>query len=212
MNKALEKQIRQLDDWYQKIELEGIQTSIKGGPYYTMEESSITWKKILRLYSDFKDKKILDLGCNAGYYSIMAAKNGASVTGIEYSSHFYKQALFLRKYYENLWNSKLNINCINKDISDVNLQEIGKFDCIFAFSIFYHIGKLKYGKETPEALAEQYRLIKYFSNITDKFIIRSRNGKNRDVNYYDNVFKKLNFKNEMVIPEGKRSFILYVKK
>ncbi len=40
---------------------------------------------MLSLIDDVKDKKVLDAGCGYGYYSILLAKKGADVTGIDIS-------------------------------------------------------------------------------------------------------------------------------
>lgn len=208
----LKNKIRQLGEWYQKINIQGIMTSYKGTKYSNMENSSITWKKIDSYISgDYKKLRILDLGCNAGFYSIMAAKKGASLVGIEASTKFFKQALFLKDYYEKLWKVKLDITYIQKDILDVDFSKMTKFNYIFALSILYHIGKFKFGKGTPKTIEEQKKLIKYFSKITDNFIVRARKGKYRSLEYYNTIFEPLNFKPVKVIPEGKRTLILYNK-
>jgi len=177
-----------------------------------MDSSVEIWKKISNLLSNnFKGKNILDLGCNAGFYSIMAAKEGAKVIGIESNNSFFNQALFLKKYYDKLWNKKLDITYIKKDILDVDLNSFGKFDYVFALSILYHIGKHKYGKGTDKTIKKQIEVIETLSKISNKFVVRARTGRNKDVDYYNNVFKDLRFVSSKVIYEGKRSLILYEK-
>jgi len=205
----MKSKIKQLGPWYQKINIEGIITT-KGGPYSSMDSSTIIWEKISNLLSNkFKGMNILDLGCNAGFYSIMAAKEGAKVIGIESNNTFFNQALFLKEYYEKLWNKKLDITYIKKDILDVDLNSFGKFDYVFALSILYHIGKHKYGKGTDRTLKKQVEVIETLSKNSNKFVVRARTGKNKDVDYYNNVFKDLGFMSSKVIYEGKRSLILY---
>jgi len=209
--KELQKTIKQLGGWYQKINLQGITTS-KRGPYSKMEESSITWKKIDSCISeDYKSLNILDLGCNAGYYSIMAANNGASVVGIESSEKYFNQALFLKEYYNSLWKTKLDITYIHNDILDVDFSNMDKFDYIFAFSILYHIGKFKFGRYTPKTLEAQKKIIAFFSTITNNFIVRAKKGTYSSLNYYNTIFEPLKFKATKIIPEGKRLLILYSK-
>jgi len=203
--------LKELRPWYQNINIEGFVTT-KGGRYASMGNSEVTWKKILKfLDSNLEGQRILDLGCNAGFYSIMAANSGAEVVGIEYNKTFFKQALFLKDYYEKLWNKKLNILYMNKDISTVDFSNFGKFDCIFALSILYHIGKLKYGKGTNRTIKEQNRVILTLSKTTNKFVVRARIGKNKNTEYYNTVFGALGFTPTKVVPEGKRTLILYEK-
>jgi len=207
----LEKQIRNLGHWYQKINIEGIMTSEKGSPYAKMEESELTWKKIDSMIPDFKNKKIIDLGCNAGYYSIRAAQNGASVISIETTPIFYKQALFLKNYYEKKDGVDLDIEYINKDISYVDFESIGRVDYIFAFSVLYHIGKFQFEKNSKEQIGEQERIMKFMTDISDNFLIRARKEENKNVEYYNGVFSKYGFKQTAHIPEGKRAFVMYSK-
>jgi tRNA (mo5U34)-methyltransferase len=39
--------------------------------------------------------KILDIGCNAGFYSIECAIRGAQVTAIDIDAHYLKQAKWI---------------------------------------------------------------------------------------------------------------------
>jgi len=208
-SQELESKIKQLGAWYQKINIDGIITT-KGGPYSGIESAATTWKKMLNLLgSNFEGLNILDLGCNAGFYSIMAANKGAKVVGIELTKVFFRQAIFLKDFYEQLWNKKLDITYINKDILDVDFDKFGKFDCIFALSILYHIGKHKYGKGTPRTIKEQKNMVSLLSKITSKFVVRARTGKNKTPEYYNSIFRSLGFTPSQIIPEGKRTLILY---
>lgn len=206
----LQRKIKQLDPWYQKISIDGVVTGKK-------RDVKETWKLIDNSFPiNYKSSRILDLGCNAGFYSIMAAKKGASVIGIEAGQRSFEQAIFLKSYFEELWDTKLDITYIHKDISDIDFTNLGKFDCIFALAILYHIGNSKFGKGTLESFVEQDRVISLLTKITDKFIIRARQRKRKNSEYYNSkyynkVFKKLNFNPTKIIHEGKgdRSLILY---
>lgn len=206
----LQKKIKQLGPWYQRMNLDGITTGRK-------RDVEQTWKLIEKSFPmNYKSSRILDLGCNAGYYSVMAARNGASLVSIESGQKPFKQAVFLKKYFEDLWDTKLDITYMNKDISDIDFIKLGKFDYIFAFAILYHIGNSKFGKGTPESFAEQDRVISSLTKITDKFIVRARQRKRENQGYYNSkyynvVFKKLGFRPVKTIIEGSgdRSFISY---
>jgi len=210
-NKKLEDEIRSLDPWYQKLTLDGILTSIKGTQYSGMEESVKIWEKINTLIPNFKNKKIIDIGCNAGYYSIRSAQYGAKVIGIEFDDNFYKQALFLKNYFEEKNNQQLDITYINDDISSIDFKAIGKVDYIFAFSILYHIGKFKYGKGTEKQIEEQNRMIEKMTEISDNFLVRVRKEENKNVDFYSNIFRSYGYTQTAFIPEGKRAFVMYSK-
>lgn len=213
MNQRLKTEIKNLSPWYQTMKLNGIPTATK------REDSEKIWKRIKScLPENYKPKRILDLGCNAGYYSIMAAKLGASVVGIESHELPYQQSLFLKKYYEKLNKTQLDIEYIHKDICDINFQKLGKFDCIFALSVFYHIGNKKYGKGTEKSFSEQDRVISTLVKKTDRFIVRARqrkrtSGEYYNDKYYDKIFKSYGFVPTNNIPEkGERIMISYERK
>lgn len=201
----LQKKIEQLGPWYQRISLDGILTGKKRDVkqiWETMESS---------FPIDYKSSRILDLGCNAGFYCIMAARRGASVIGIEAGQQPFEQAIFLKNYFEALWNIKLDITYIHKDISNVDFISLGKFDCVFALAILYHIGNFKFGRGTPESFVERNRVISLLTKITDKFIVRARQKKHQNPEYYNEVFKNLGFRPTKTVHEGRseRSLIFY---
>jgi SAM-dependent methyltransferase len=156
---------------------------------------------------------ILDLGCNAGYFSIMSSLYGAKkVIGVELSKKFFSQTFFVREYFENKHNKLYdNVSFINQDVSDVDYSKLGPFDYVFALAILYHIGKHKYGKMTPESINVQNILIKELCKISKNFIVRSRKGKNKNTEYYTKLFSMNGFRLVKVIHEGKRDLILYSK-
>lgn len=206
----IQQKIVELGPWYQGINLDGIVTDKKRN----CEE---TWKLIESSFN-LNFNRVLDLGCNAGYYSIMLANKGIKVTGIEYFKKAYDQALFVKEYFEEKLSRRLDIQYVNNDISDLNLLSFGKFDCIFALSILYHIGNFKYGKGSKESFIEQDRVILELTQLSNKILVRARERKrikNESYNpsYYNKVFKKFNFFPVKTIVENKqgRSLILYEK-
>lgn len=208
--KMIQTEIDRLGPWYQKIILNKVATSKK-------RDVEKSWKFINQNFSiEYKDSRILDLGANAGYYSIMMAKEGASVVSIEASERSFHQFNFLRKYFENKWNTKLDIEYIHKDISDINFEELGKFDYIFALAILYHIGNFKYGKGSKESFSEQKRVISQLTTLSDVFLVRARERKRTgkefyNPDYYNKVFGEFNFIPVKTIYENKqrRSMVLY---
>lgn len=204
----IQKQIKDLEPWYQQINLGGYLTT-------TSKQSSIeTWNKLTNILNKEKlmNSNILDLGCNAGLYSIMSVLSGAkSVVGIELNQNYFNQALFVKKYYEDLSQKPFPITYINKNISDVDFSSFEKFDFIFALAILYHIGKHVYGKYTPKALEEQDIIVKKLCSIGNCIIVRSRIGKYSSKEWYDPMFKKYGFVSSKVVDEGKRSLLRYDK-
>ena len=207
----LKKSIKELGPWYHNVNIHGIQTVSKGQPYSAQIPVNSLWKKIKKfLPKTMKGLRILDVGCNSGFYSLNMALLGAEVIGIEFNKTFFNQAVFLKKHFEEI-NKKVNVTYIKDDVSNVNFKKMKKFDYIFALAIIYHIGKNKYGKYTDKCMAEQFRVLKILSGKTDNFIVGTRNSKKNNVEHYNKVFNKLGFKAVDIISGGKRSWVLYRK-
>lgn len=209
--KNINEEIKNLAPWYQRIDLDGVMTLKKGSNYYHANAGEHTWSVINKLLpSSLNNMRILDLGCNAGFYSVKSSLLGAKeIIGVDISPIFLKQAFYIKNFFENFYNTKLNIKYIKSNIGDLNLDNMGNFDYVFAISVLYHIGKHKYGKYTPEALKEQIEVIEKLSKHTKKFIVRCRNAKYNNRKYYANIFKKAGFVETKFISEGKRGMIVY---
>ena len=212
----IKQQIKDMFPWYQRINLDGVMTITKGGKggkYFNAKAGEYTWNTMSKfLPPSLKNMRILDLGCNAGFYSVQSSLLGAKeVIGVDMSPIFSKQAFYIKDFFEKSYNKKLNITYIKSNIGDLDWDSMGDFEYVFAISVLYHIGKHKYGKYTPEALKEQIEVINKLSNHTKKFIVRCRNGKKNSRAYYLNIFKQCGFVEKRFIPEGKRGMILYEK-
>ena len=97
---------------------------------------------IMRIPSSFKNKTVLDIGCNLGMVSMMALKRGAELcVGFDYK----EETISVAKKYLNNKGYK-NIKLITYDINngvDKLISLIGdkKFDYVFALSIWKHVNK-----------------------------------------------------------------------
>jgi len=204
----IQAKVKELGSWYQTIDFDGVITT----------DSKISgvqlWKIIKAQYlpDSMSGMRVLDLGCNAGYFSVQAAILDATVIAIENSSKFYRQAEFTKMYFEEKYGKELKVKLIKSDISDLDFSSLGKFDYIFAISILYHIGKYKFGKNTKESLFEQERIIQILTSISNKIIVRTRNSQYNSVEYYDKIFEKFHFKSNNTLKQGpKRRLTLFEK-
>jgi SAM-dependent methyltransferase len=207
----MRNKITSMGPWYQNMNLDGEMTIKPKQEYYNAGAGEKAWKSIKKFLPDnLKGKRVLDLGCNAGYYSIQSLLLGAKeVVGIELSPIFFKQALFIKDFFEKKEKKTLNVKYIQSNISDVDFESLGNFEYIFAIAVLYHIGKHQYGKYTPKALQEQKNIIKKLTGMSNNVIVRSRNSQYNSAKYYSTIFSAFDFKliNQKI--EGKRSLLHY---
>ena len=194
--------------WYQEIDLKGVITNAN-------RLSNIdVWKRIRSLMPpSIEEISILDIGCNAGLYSIMAAIEGASVIGLESKKCWIDQANFVRSIFE-LDYGPLDIEYFECDISESDLTNFGHFDYIFAIGVAselkFHAG---YNRSSYETIEAQIKLLSNLVNIGSNIIIRSRNNQLiMSDEYYDEKFKELSYKVSRRIPDaGGTILTLYSK-
>lgn len=84
-----------------------------------------------------KGKTVLDCGCNCGFWSIQAQRNGAdSVLGFDGTSENIDQANFIKKL--------IGLDGVEYrvyDVHNVSSSELGQFDITFFLGVLYHICK-----------------------------------------------------------------------
>ena len=111
-------------DWYQTIDLKnGLTTSGK-----VKTNLRIKWFNQF----NFKNKTVLDIGCNSGQYSLHAKKLGAkSVVGIDIDKKRIYQAKMLAK------NEGIDVKFSEASIENVN--QLGKFDIVICIAVVTEI-------------------------------------------------------------------------
>jgi tRNA (mo5U34)-methyltransferase len=85
------ERIRALEPWFHNLHLpDGSQTA----PHHPLGDfPSCKWESIRPCFErDLRDATVLDIGCNAGFYTIEFARRGAQVTGIDMNEHYLTQA------------------------------------------------------------------------------------------------------------------------
>lgn len=142
----IQAQVRRLGPWYQNIYLgDGISTNPERGDY---PESR--WR-LMEPYvpEDLTGKTVLDLGANAGYFSIRMKQRGASyVLGIDVSPSQNEQAKFVGE----VLGAEVDFRLMNA--YEYVLTDETKFDFVLFLGVFYH---LRYPLLVLDKLAEKTR-------------------------------------------------------
>ena len=82
-----------------------------------------------------QEKRVLDVACNCGGFSVEAAKlNSEYVLGIDVVDHYIEQANFIKRVL-----SLEQVEFKVMDINSVDESTVGMFDVTFCFGILYHL-------------------------------------------------------------------------
>lgn len=150
------------------------------------------WNFIIKKHlPPVKGKKILDLGCSAGLFSLEIAKMGAKeVIGIDRtnkinyhstnvppSQNVIAQANFVKFAFESLSGKKYPIRYIGANIAQLSKLNLGKFDLIIALCVVYH--ELD---GTPD-------LINQLAKMTDHLILQGNEAHAGDLGRWGNKWK-----------------------
>jgi tRNA (mo5U34)-methyltransferase len=82
---------------------------------------------------DLSGETVLDVGCNAGYYSFVAKSRGAKrVVGVELDRHFVRQAQYLSTLLG------LDVQFLHDDVHNIDTR-LGTFDIVICSGLMYHI-------------------------------------------------------------------------
>lgn len=117
------------------------------------------WRQIAGyLPDDLSGWSVLDIGCNAGFYSIELAKRGARVVGLDIDPHFLRQADWAARQF----NLKDLITLREGHIYD--LAHWGeRFDLVLFMGVFYH---LRHPLLALDIVAEKVKRLLVFQTLT----------------------------------------------
>jgi len=105
---------------------------------------------ILSEYADLSDKRVLDIGCNIGFYSFSLAKRGALTTGMDIRPEYIDIANEIARIY------RVSARFINAPMTDGAMRRLGKhYDITLCFSVLQWIiaqHGLDYGKQVLRAI------------------------------------------------------------
>jgi len=98
-------------------------------------------------FDDFKDKKVLDIGCGAGIDAAEFARNGAEVTAVDFT----KKAVVLTQ--ELFQEANIQGKILLADAASLPFPD-KSFDCVYSFGVLHHI------PEIEKVLGEIQRVLK----------------------------------------------------
>lgn len=156
-NTALQQKIAALGPWFHNIHLpDGTQTA---PDHFLGDFPAFKWKEIQsHIPEDLTGKTVLDIGCNAGFYSIELARRGAKVTGIDLDPHYLEQAKWV---VEQHGLSQL-ITLKQQQVYDL-AREDQQYDIVWFMGVLYH---LRYPLLALDILAKKTKKMLVFQTLT----------------------------------------------
>jgi tRNA (mo5U34)-methyltransferase len=154
---TLAAEITDLGPWFHNLHLpNGLQTA----PNHPLGDfPAFKWQQLApHLPADLRGWRVLDIGCNAGYYTFELARRGGHVLGIDVDSHFLRQAAWAAK--------QLGLQD-QVEFEQIQLYELAhrpvQFDLVLFMGVFYH---LRYPLLGLDIVAQRVTRLLVFQTLT----------------------------------------------
>ena len=127
----IRRRVAELGEWFHNLDLRGVKTAPN---HFLGDYPEVKWRRFAHAVpTNLSGKSVLDVGCNAGFYSIEMKLRGAErVVGIDTDEKYLDQARFAARVNE------LEIEFRNLSVYRVaELRE--KFDLVLFMGVLYHL-------------------------------------------------------------------------
>lgn len=130
---SLQAQIDQLAPWFHNIHLpSGVQTAPE---HWLGDFPRFKWEAIApHLPADLRGWTVLDIGCNAGFYSIQLAQRGAEVLAVDHNQHYLKQAAWVAAQF----GLERRIRFKQMEVYQLGSWQ-RRFDLVLFMGVLYHL-------------------------------------------------------------------------
>lgn len=127
----IRRQVEALGPWFHNIELGGVRTA---PDHFLGDYPEMKWKKFAdAIPADLTGRTVLDIGCNAGFYSIEMKRRGAErVLGIDFDDVYLNQARFAAEI--------VGADIEFRKLSVYDVGTLGEtFDVVIFMGVLYHL-------------------------------------------------------------------------
>ena len=126
------QRIEELGPWFHNLHLPGGLETCPDQPFGDFP--ALKWRHLAGVIPrDLRDRRILDIGCNAGFYSLELARRGASVVAIDSNPHYLRQA----RWAAGVLSLTPRIEFRQMDVYELESGE--RFDIVLFMGVFYHL-------------------------------------------------------------------------
>lgn len=156
-NQDIRKQIEELGPWFHNIHLPGGQQTAPD--HFLGDFPAFKWEQIKSdIPEDLSGKTVLDIGCNAGFYSLKLAQRGAQITAIDLDTNYLEQA----KWVVDRFGLGDKISLKQQQVYDLAHDDI-QYDIIWFMGVFYH---LRYPLLALDIISRKTRELLVFQTLT----------------------------------------------
>lgn len=137
---AIVDRIAQFEYWHYEFDLQGVKTPIATRSRVNRHEQRVKYfLEPLRRLGALEGKRVLDLGCNSGFWSLKCLEFGAVfVQGIDGHQANIDQAMFV---FEAKGVDRDKFAFIAADMFEYDLSTLGQFDVVLNLGLMYHISR-----------------------------------------------------------------------
>jgi tRNA (mo5U34)-methyltransferase len=131
LHETLEQRIQELGPWFHNLTLHGVQTA---PAHYLGDYPRRHWETFAHaLPADLSGRSVLDVGCNAGFFSLEMKRRGAArVVGIDSDPRYLAQARLAADVME-----------MTIDFRQLTVYQVGelgeRFDVVLFLGVLYHL-------------------------------------------------------------------------
>jgi tRNA (mo5U34)-methyltransferase len=127
----IQRRVRELGDWFHNLNLGGVQTAPN---HFLGDYPTVKWRTFQdAIPADLSGWSVLDIGCNAGFYSMEMARRGARrVVGVDSNPRYLAQAQLAAEV------SGIDLDLRLLSVYDLaSLEE--RFDLVLFMGVLYHL-------------------------------------------------------------------------
>jgi tRNA (mo5U34)-methyltransferase len=124
-------QVEALGPWFHNLDLHGVPTAPE---HFLGDYPKVKWQRFsATIPNDLSGKSVLDIGCNAGFYSMEMKRRGAArVLGVDSDEDYLRQARFAAE-----------VNDLDIEFRQLSVYDVGalreKFDVVLFLGVLYHL-------------------------------------------------------------------------
>jgi tRNA (mo5U34)-methyltransferase len=123
--------VAELGDWFHNLDLNGVETAPN---HFLHDYPNVKWQHFQHAVpADLTGSSVLDIGCNAGFYSLEMKRRGADrVLGIDSDDRYLAQARLAAEV--------LGAEIEFRNLSVYDLAQLGeRFDVVLFMGVLYHL-------------------------------------------------------------------------